>query len=208
MQSIETRYAGCRFRSRLEARWAVFFDCLGVTWHYEPEGFALRTAHGSGIYYLPDFWLPGLNTWFEVKGTRPDALTEQKLDAFVEELVRPVRLITAIGGIPDPRHLEPHGHPVPYYEPDAFDIWLGCGQDYHYAWCLCPWCGKAGIEFDARGARVCGWKSHEITEDEAWAKVEGRHWRIDDKCYTGDDPLIVKAYTEARSARFDRGSGT
>jgi hypothetical protein len=36
---IETWYASCRFRSRLEARWAVFFDTLRLVWHYEPQGF-------------------------------------------------------------------------------------------------------------------------------------------------------------------------
>jgi hypothetical protein len=30
MKAIETRYAGCLFRSRLEARWAVLFDHLGI----------------------------------------------------------------------------------------------------------------------------------------------------------------------------------
>jgi hypothetical protein len=35
------RYNGYRFRSRLEARWAVFFDELGVAYRYEPEGFEL-----------------------------------------------------------------------------------------------------------------------------------------------------------------------
>src|ERR1700684_1558662 len=54
MKAIETRYKGYRFRSRLEARWAVFFDALGLDWEYEPEGFEL----GAGVRYLPDFWLP------------------------------------------------------------------------------------------------------------------------------------------------------
>ena len=53
IKPIETFYHGCRFRSRLEARWAVFFDALGVPWEYEPEGFDL----GDGTYYLPDFRL-------------------------------------------------------------------------------------------------------------------------------------------------------
>jgi hypothetical protein len=38
IRAIETLYRGCRFRSRLEARWAVFFQTLGVPWHYQPEG--------------------------------------------------------------------------------------------------------------------------------------------------------------------------
>lgn len=51
IKAIETFYNGYRFRSRLEARWAVFFDALGVKYEYEPEGFQLP----SGDYYLPDF---------------------------------------------------------------------------------------------------------------------------------------------------------
>lgn len=31
-----TRYAGVQFRSRLEARWAAFFDLSGWKWDYEP----------------------------------------------------------------------------------------------------------------------------------------------------------------------------
>lgn len=59
MKAIETKYKGCRFRSRLEARWAVFFDALGIKWEYEPEGFELDDV---GTRYLPDFWLPGFNS--------------------------------------------------------------------------------------------------------------------------------------------------
>ena len=51
IKAIETYYNGYRFRSRLEARWAVFFDALGVDYEYEPEGFKLQ----DGECYLPDF---------------------------------------------------------------------------------------------------------------------------------------------------------
>ena len=51
IKAIETIYNGYRFRSRLEARWAVFFDALGVDYEYEPEGFNLP----NGGRYLPDF---------------------------------------------------------------------------------------------------------------------------------------------------------
>lgn len=63
IKAIETRYAGCRFRSRLEARWAVFFDTLGIRWEYEPEGFELPSGR-----YLPDFWFPDHRLYGEVKG--------------------------------------------------------------------------------------------------------------------------------------------
>jgi hypothetical protein len=70
--AIETCYAGHRFRSRLEARWAVFFDHLGIKWRYETEGYNLP----DGSRYLPDFLIHP-NTprefWFEVKGTHPTA---------------------------------------------------------------------------------------------------------------------------------------
>lgn len=65
IRAIETRYGGYRFRSRLEARWAVFFDALDLKWEYEPEGFV--TSAGP---YLPDFrvWTPqGEPVWYEVK---------------------------------------------------------------------------------------------------------------------------------------------
>lgn len=70
---IQTYYAGCHFRSRLEARWAVFFDYMGIEWLYEPEGYVLS----DGTYYLPDFFLPECGTWVEVKGS--DATLDKKL---------------------------------------------------------------------------------------------------------------------------------
>lgn len=82
IKAIETYYKGYRFRSRLEARWAVFFDALGVEYEYESEGFELP----SGKRYLPDFKVkcwgyrgatsgPPDNLWIEVKGnmTQSDA---------------------------------------------------------------------------------------------------------------------------------------
>lgn len=63
MQPIQTRAYGRLFRSRTEARWAVAFTEARIDWHYELEGFHL--AHGS---YLPDFWLPQVRMWAEVKG--------------------------------------------------------------------------------------------------------------------------------------------
>lgn len=62
---LETRYAGCRFRSRLEARWAVFFDHLGIKWEYEPQGYVVEPNKRP---YLPDFRLPELDAFVEVKG--------------------------------------------------------------------------------------------------------------------------------------------
>ena len=62
IKPIETHYKGYRFRSRLEARWAVLFDALNIKWEYEKEGFDME-----GERYLPDFWLPGVAAWVEIK---------------------------------------------------------------------------------------------------------------------------------------------
>lgn len=71
--AIQTRYAGYHFRSRLEARWAVFFDAVGVPWEYEKEGFELNDEiNGVTGRYLPDFWLPKQQTWLEIKPCLPD----------------------------------------------------------------------------------------------------------------------------------------
>ena len=67
IKAIETSYQGYRFRSRLEARWAVFLDTLGIRYEYEKEGFELEDVGR----YLPDFWLPDLHVWLEIKGGEP-----------------------------------------------------------------------------------------------------------------------------------------
>lgn len=103
LKPIETEYKGYRFRSRLEARWAVFFDACGVKWEYEPEGFDL----GDGIKYLPDFRLHGVilnhclkaencSIFVEVKGEMNDADAE-KINRFHQQGGR----ILVVGNIPD-----------------------------------------------------------------------------------------------------------
>jgi hypothetical protein len=67
--AIPTEYRGTLFRSRLEARWAVFFDFMGIRWAYEPQCFE-KDYGNRVIRYLPDFYLPGLQCWAEVKGTQ------------------------------------------------------------------------------------------------------------------------------------------
>lgn len=66
---IQTQYDGYLFRSRLEARWAVFFDNAKIAYEYEPEGFDL-----NGDYYLPDFYLPDFQIYVEIKPFRKDVV--------------------------------------------------------------------------------------------------------------------------------------
>lgn len=94
MKAIETKWRGYSFRSRLEARWAVFFDTLGLEWDYESEGFSLP----GGYRYLPDFKVnyPGSSwEWFECKpdlALIPD--TEwPKLAAFAHQMPQGLTLL-------------------------------------------------------------------------------------------------------------------
>jgi hypothetical protein len=80
IRAITTRYKGFAFRSRLEARWAVYFDHMGIRWEYEPEGFEL----GNGLRYLPDFWLPDFKLWVEIKPTAPDDVGIEKATRLAE----------------------------------------------------------------------------------------------------------------------------
>lgn len=65
IKAIDTYYNGYYFRSRTEARWAVFFDAMGIKYEYEKEGFELPCGN-----YLPDFWLPNFEggSFVEIKG--------------------------------------------------------------------------------------------------------------------------------------------
>lgn len=70
IKPIETRYGGYHFRSRLEARWAVFFDQLkesqpwtkSLDWTFEAQGFELPSG-----WYLPDFHFSNSELLIEVK---------------------------------------------------------------------------------------------------------------------------------------------
>ena len=67
IKPLPTEYDGIMYRSRTEARWAVFFTKYGIPFSYENEGYDL----GDGTRYLPDFLLPHANVWFEVKPFDP-----------------------------------------------------------------------------------------------------------------------------------------
>lgn len=91
MTPIETRYRGYRFRSRLEARWACYFDAIGLQWEYEPQGFVFDEY--DGLKYLPDFWLPQVCMWAEVKPTELTIEERVKVNLLARHAKRPVLLL-------------------------------------------------------------------------------------------------------------------
>lgn len=74
LKPLETQYQGIYFRSRLEARWANYFDRREVRWIYEPNGYEIDLGYDPDykshdtVLWLPDFYLPDLDAHVEVKG--------------------------------------------------------------------------------------------------------------------------------------------
>ena len=121
IKPIETVYNGYRFRSRLEARWAVFFDAGHIRYEYEPEGFALQ----NGEKYLPDFYLPDFDTYVEVKPDRPTALDELTKAEHSIYWGSPIKKVLILSEIP-------HGYnggiwhfPCFYWDGKADCVWTG-----------------------------------------------------------------------------------
>ena len=216
IKAIETRYKGYNFRSRLEARWAVFFDHLGLRWQFEPEGFDL-SAYGLG-YYLPDFFLPDQNCWIEVK---PDNFSNKDQDAY--------RKLAYVGAATEARGLLVAGEPYLNVVMGGFEAYMAPGSacdqwsmvdtypredetnrggqiDGPYLFCVCPLCDKIGIEFDGRSERICGetCKPKRTREKAAALGFWGGLYH-GDKAYSGNHPKIVAAAEAARSARFEHG---
>lgn len=169
---IPTRWAGTLFRSRTEARWAVFFDALLLEWFYEPDGYELPSGP-----YLPDFWLPHVNggCFVEVKGAYPTSAEQAKAAELAIATGRPVYTFFGPVALPDDRRTTDSA--VAQF-PDG-------SQDFHYLWCECGICGNLGIQFDGRSARLdCGC------------------YETSDKEYNAASPLLRTAYDAARSQRF------
>jgi hypothetical protein len=210
IKAIETNYKGYRFRSRLEARWAVFFDSLGVKYEYEKEGYDL----GELGYYLPDFWLPEVHggLWVEIK---PVGFDDDKAISKIHSIVKGTKQpATILIGEPMGGYLKADGYDdcpwwsiYIYHEPNPnLPRDDGVGQDFPYIFCVCPWCEKVGFEFDGRGARICKYTAHYDNEEEAQEASAQNPWVSHfshmDKCYTGTHPKILRACIAARSARF------
>lgn len=179
IKPIETQYAGCRFRSRLEARWAVFFDAAAIPWLYEPEGYELS----DGRRYLPDFYLPECDTWIEVKGSASNLdltlieLAAMDIPAQDCPCERGPRLML-LGPIPELRH-------------DGMDFGWSSIEEYgdgQWYW------GHSGFGLYPKNGRPWGMPLPDPSPVITAA--------------VGDEtmkPVIANAYSRARKARFEHG---
>ena len=216
---LETRYAGCRFRSRLEARWAVFFDSLGVKWEYEPQGY---TVGPDKRPYLPDFRLPDLKMTVEVKGEAerldPELLvnfTRDRTDDLFTAILGPVPTIES-GKVPTHALFMPvfdfsdyigRGSARTDLVDRAFGALEGLADDEQQAVRdLLAHQGRTRIAcyqaFFIKGRGGCALMPFG-TPNTFWTREQilnpGTIWPLI------PHPQVVKAYEAARSARFEHG---
>jgi hypothetical protein len=185
---IPTRFNGHHFRSRLEARWAVFYSELGLSYEYEPQGYDLGPDVGP---YLPDFYIPKQSGfrggYIEIKPGEPTHDERRKCEALAEGLGADVYLFHRSIEIPD-YWTSPEANPA--------ILFLGTGgwDDDHY-WCACFRCSAVGIEYQGYSERLaCGCMAK---TGEAWPSER----------YVGTDmPNLVDAFAAARGERFDVAS--
>lgn len=93
INAIPTEFNGITYRSRVEARWAVFFDRMGWSAVYEQEGFNL-----GSVRYLPDFWLPEWGVYVEIKAEDPSDEERLKCRSLAEASGKPVWLLAGSPG--------------------------------------------------------------------------------------------------------------
>lgn len=130
MHAIPTTFADTNFRSRLEARWAAFFDLIGWKWTYEP-----LDAEG----YIPDFLIHGEQPFFIEVGpciTREDYLRKaEKPDRAAGSLGHDVLVVGVSPFIEEFAGLmgqfyadQPEEEPGFWWEPGSWSSCAECGQ--------------------------------------------------------------------------------
>lgn len=178
LKAIETYWRGNRYRSRLEARWAVFMDAMDIEYRYEPEGFDL-----DGLWYLPDFWLPKQAIWLEIKPVEPDDGEAEKAHRLAQASQRPVLILW--GDIPNlsPRALAQSAYLYDAWQHAETGEWER-GWDCCYWWTECTTCRTVGLVFSGYADRLPCSCEHAYS-------VDGE-----------ETPRLLTAYSLARQERF------
>lgn len=167
----------------------MFFDSLGVKWDYEPEGYDL----GEAGRYLPDFFLPALDVWVEIKGKYPDADEIKKAKALAAQSEQEVHIF--FGGMAEPTGQKVDGKTEVSGGTRALAVGLKSNRwpklpqkPMTSIWCQCTTCKAVGII----GIRLDGSPHRSICEcvGPSLSPMGER---------------LLTAYAAARSARFEFG---
>jgi hypothetical protein len=199
---LEASYSATHFRSRAEARWAVFFDLMGWDWDYEPCHYDL-----GAMNYLPDFYLPQVSTWVEVKG--PPFLDAAAMGKAASSVAGPhplpsrsapyaqataMLLLGPLAPAPAP------GRPVHQLLVPAA---AGLAGMHRAVWeadaSMRPIDTKAWVTIPATGAKVARRPTLERAAAILYPDPTGA---------LGMAPALVRAYSLARATRFDEVAGT
>ena len=204
IQAIETTYEGIKYRSRNEARWGVFFSCLGLDFEYEPEGYEI-IHNNKKIRYAPDFLIRkqhefDQNLYVEIKPSANKEIIitkddEAKVFAFGRH--EPITTLGSVGdymneiGCPSGsnyEYLSPYSkdfNPLCEDHTDANGKEIEISCDCGYLFCQCIYCGCFGFQYFGRSERInC---CNENT---------------DHKLYNFNSKMILSALQDAKSYRF------
>jgi len=143
-----TNYKNVLFRSRLEAKWAIFFDELGIKWEYEPEYGDVEFG-GFLIQYKPDFYLPDYDLWIEVKAKSLRQLSDGEIRKIVGWAKAYLEILVLSGEPRIPRE-NTKAHYLYTYNPKKKTV----NQPQAYIWwCECPKCKR--IDYRPYGGIPC-----------------------------------------------------
>lgn len=137
VQAIPTQYNGLEFRSRLEARWAIWLDELRIAWEYERDGF----QDENGLRYLPDFYLTQAKCYLEIKPGEPNA--EEIRKAWLPVYATGCDLYICHGLPPNDRENDAAMYRGFHLEPAHVDAPRGYVQSIGAQWTKCEACGCA-----------------------------------------------------------------
>ncbi len=122
-------HRGWMMRSHTELLWAKVFDASKIQYLHEPGVF--NTPHG---WYLPDFYMPNIGAYVEIKGVEPTDIEKAKAVAVMAKTGKPLVII--------------NGKPMP--DRNGF---CSCQANFYLAgkWVQVPMCYYSDLYIQAMG---------------------------------------------------------
>ncbi|MCX5829293.1 MAG: hypothetical protein NTV58_15025 [Deltaproteobacteria bacterium] len=190
-RSKKTLYRGVLYRSKIEAKWAVFYDILGIQHKYEPFWSDVDSKRGC-IKYKPDFeiFIPRDNHtyYIEIKDSKPPEEAITKACGWAREYgdvviffdLRPPKPISQSGWL--------------FEWNDISDQVL---KQINIWWCECPKCGYLGIRQYGELPCKC-YPDPESTGALDWDEVFGTDYSLS----STRTPRLLSAYKNAQNYEF------